>query len=141
MQIFRIFLLVFCFASGESIFAQTNDSDGVIIADKIVAVAETIPAFSYHGKGISEFIVDNLNYPKSAIKNGIEAKIIVDFVVDTLGRVSNVISKDDGNARLQALVDEAIRVLKLSSTYWSSGYSNGKKVRMRMRIPITFKLE
>ena len=141
MQIFRLFLLVFCLASSASLFAQANDSAGAIIADKTVAFAETIPAFSYHGKGISEFIVDNLNYPKSAVKNGIEAKIIVDFVVDTLGRVSNVMSKDDGNARLQALVDEAIRVLKLSSTYWSSGYSNGKKVRMRMRIPIAFTLE
>jgi protein TonB len=141
MQIFRLFLLVFCLASSASLFAQANDSAGVIKDERIVAVAETIPAFSYNGKDISQFIVDNLNYPKSAIKNGIQAKIIVDFVVDTLGRVSNVMSKDDGNARLQALVDEAIRVLKLSSTYWSSGYSNGKKVRMRMRIPIAFTLE
>jgi TonB family protein len=141
MQIFRLFLLVFCFAWSASLFAQAKDSAGVIIADKIVTVAETIPAFSYHGKGISEFIIDNLNYPKSAVENGIEAKIVVDFVVDTSGRVVNVTSREDGNARLQALVDEAIRVIKASSGYWKPGYTNGKKVRVKMRIPITYKLE
>jgi protein TonB len=141
MQIFRLFLLVFCLGSSTSLFAQAKDSVGVITAEKRVIVEETIPAFSYHGKGISEFIIDNLNYPKSAIENGIEAKIVVDFVVDTLGRVVNVTSREDGNARLQALVDEAIRVMKSSSGYWKPAYINGKKVRMKMRIPITFKLE
>jgi protein TonB len=82
-----------------------------------------------------------LNYPKSAVENGIEAKIVVDFVVDTSGRVVNVTSREDGNARLQALVDEAIRVIKASSGYWKPGYTNGKKVRVKMRIPITYKLE
>ena len=141
MPIFRLFLLVFCLASSASLFAQAKDSAGVIIAEKRVIVEETIPAFSYHGKGISEFIIDNLNYPKSAIENGIEAKIVVDFVVDTLGRVVNVTSREDGNARLQALVDEAIRVIKASSGYWKPGYTNGKKVKVKMRIPITYKLE
>ena len=123
------------------LFAQAKDTVSLGADEKIVSVAETIPAFSYKGKGISEFIMDNLKYPQTAIDNGIEANIIVDFVVDTMGRVLYVVSKDNGTARIQALVDEAIRVVKATSGYWTPGYTNGKKVRMRMRIPITFKLK
>jgi len=141
MPMLRVVLAIFVFASGSTLFAQAKDSSELTTDEKIVYVAEIIPAFSYNGKGISEFIIDNLKYPQIAIDRGIVAKIIVDFVVDTLGRVTNVVSVDNGNARIQVLVDEAIRVMKSSSGYWKPGYTNGKKVRMKMRIPITFKLE
>jgi protein TonB len=141
MPMLRVVLAIFVFASGSTLFAQAKDSSELTTDEKIVYVAEIIPAFSYNGKGISEFIIDNLKYPQIAIDRGIEAKVIVDFVVDTLGRVTNVVSMDNGNARIQVLVDEAIRVMKSSSGYWKPGYTNGKKVRMKMRIPITFKLE
>jgi protein TonB len=141
MPMLRVVLAIFVFASGSTLFAQAKDSSELTTDEKIVYVAEIIPVFSYNGKGISEFIIDNLKYPQIAIDRGIEAKVIVDFVVDTLGRVTNVVSVDNGNARIQVLVDEAIRVMKSSSGYWKPGYTNGKKVRMKMRIPITFKLE
>ena len=141
MPIIRFVLAVVLFASGSTLCAQTKDSASAAKVEHVVYVAETIPYLSYNGKGISEFIMDNLKYPQIAIDRGIEAKIIVDFVVDTLGRVTNVVSMDNGNARIQVLVDEAIRVMKSSSGYWKPGYTNGKKVRMKMRIPITFKLE
>jgi protein TonB len=141
MPIFRAVLALFVFASGSTLFAQVKDSSGAIQDEHRVYVAETIPYLSYNGKGISQFIMDNLKYPQKAIDQGIEAMVIVDFIVDTMGRVTNVVSKDNGNARIQDLVDEAIRVIKSSSGYWKPGYTNGKKVRMRMRIPITFKLE
>ncbi len=141
MKAFRIVSLIVFISSSSVLFAQAKDSVSLGADEKIVSVAETIPAFSYKGKGISEFIMDNLKYPQTAIDNGIEANIIVDFVVDTMGRVLYVVSKDNGNARKQILVDEAIRVIKATSGYWKPGYTNGKKVRMRMRIPITFKLD
>ena len=141
MKAFRIVSLIVFISSSSVLFAQAKDTVSLGADEKIVSVAETIPAFSYKGKGISEFIMDNLKYPQTAIDNGIEANIIVDFVVDTMGRVLYVVSKDNGNARKQILVDEAIRVIKATSGYWKPGYTNGKKVRMRMRIPITFKLE
>jgi protein TonB len=141
MKAFRIVSLIVFISSSSVLFAQAKDSLSLGADEKIVSVSETIPAFSYKGKGISEFIMDNLKYPQTAIDNGIEANIIVDFVVDTMGRVLYVVSKDNGNARKQILVDEAIRVIKATSGYWKPGYTNGKKVRMRMRIPITFKLD
>ena len=141
MPVFRVVLAFVAFASGSTLFAQTKDSVGIIKDEHRVFVAETIPYLSYKGKGISQFIIDNIRYPQTAFDNGIEAMVIVDFNVDTMGVVTNVASKDDGNARIQALVDEAIRVVKATSGYWTPGYTNGKKVRMRMRIPITFKLK
>ena len=141
MKAFRIVSLIVFISSSSVLFAQAKDTVSLGADEKIVSVAETIPAFSYKGKGISEFIMDNLKYPQTAIDNGIEANIIVDFVVDTMGRVLYVVSKDNGNARKQILVDEAIRVIKATSGYWKPGYTKGKNVRMRMRIPITFKLE
>ena len=73
--------------------------------------------------------------------NEIEGKVMVDFVVDTLGRVVHVTSRDADNARIKPLVDEAIRVIKLSSNHWMPGMLNGRKTAVKMRIPITFKLE
>lgn len=141
MKALRIVSLIVFTSTSSLLFAQAKDSASLGVDEKIVSVAETIPAFSYKGRGISEFIMENLKYPQTAIDNGIEANIIVDFVVDTMGRVLYVVSKDNGNARKQILVDEAIRVIKATSGYWKPGYTKGKKVRMRMRIPITFKLE
>ncbi len=141
MQVFKTVFFLLAFAIGANVFAQAKDSSGVIKDEKSVIVAETIPAFSYNGKGISDFIIDNLKYPQLCIDNGIEAMIVVDFVVDTMGRVLLVTSRDEGKERVKLLVEEAIRVIKATSGYWKPGYTNGKKVRMKMRIPITFKLE
>lgn len=141
MQVFRIVLVLLAFASNACLFAQAKDSVGVLKDEKVVTVVETIPAFSYNGLSIAEFVAKNLKYPQAMIDQNREANIHVYFTIDTNGLVSNVIAKEQDNASLQVFVQEAVRVVKLTSNHWLPGRMNGKKVKMRLNLPINFRLE
>lgn len=141
MQVFKTVFFLLAFAIGANVFAQAKDSVGVIKDEKVVTVAETIPAFSYNGLSIAEFVAKNLKYPQAMIDQNREANIHVYFTIDTNGLVSNVIAKEQDNASLQVFVQEAVRVVKLTSNHWLPGRMNGKKVKMRLNLPINFRLE
>lgn len=81
-----------------------------------------------------QYVAENLRYPMSALRLGIEGKVYVQFVVDEKGKISHVevikgISKDCDN--------EAIRVLR-NAPDWKPGKQRGRSVKVRMIIPITF---
>ncbi len=92
----------------------------------------------FKGKvGITAFIGNNLEYTEKAIDNGTEGKIIVKFVVERDGSVSDVkvISKRLGDG----LDEEAIRAIKKTSGMWTPGKVNDQPVRSYFRVPITFR--
>jgi protein TonB len=85
------------------------------------------------------FIAENLEYPQSAIDEGIEGRVMVSFVVERDGSVSNV--KILGSRRLGfGLEEAAIDVVKKMSGYWNPAKQREKPVRMRFRQPIKFQL-
>ncbi|MDF2192968.1 energy transducer TonB [Paraflavitalea sp. CAU 1676] len=85
----------------------------------------------------ARFLNKNLanNYPQDAIDNEIQGKVEIQFVVDTLGNVSNV----EALAGPKELWDAAIRVIKKSGR-WDPAIQNGRKVRSYKRQPIIFQL-
>lgn len=91
------------------------------------------PEFS---KGdFNKYVYQNLTYPPAANRNNIEGTVLVRFVVEKNGRLSNVgISKSVGGGCDQ----EAMRVVRNSK--WKPGKINGKLVRTQVYYPITFKL-
>jgi len=83
----------------------------------------------------SRFLHKNLNYPQDAINNEIEGQVMVQFIVDEQGNVSNVQAisgPDKGGLR-----EEAVRVIKKSGS-WTAAIQNGRKVKSYKRQPITF---
>jgi len=104
--------------------------------DEIPYIVETMP--SYVG-GISEFykfVSKNLKYPAQARRMGIEGKVFVHFIVDKNGSLSDIkIMRGIGAGCDQ----EVLRIIR-KSPKWNPGKQRGVPVKVRMMLPITFKL-
>jgi TonB family protein len=83
------------------------------------------------------YIAKNIKYPLEARTKGVEGKVFIEFVVNTDGTLSNFVSiKGIGSG----CDEEAIRVLQTSTITWTPGKQQGKSVKQRMVLPITFQL-
>ena len=110
----------------------TKDKDGVYTKP------EVMPAYPGSNDALSSYINTNLVYPEQAIDNNVEGTVHVQFVVDKNGNISDV--KTVGNKLGYGLDEEAVTVVsKLPK--WTPGKVNGKNVKTRLTIPITYKLE
>jgi protein TonB len=81
------------------------------------------------------FLNRNLNYPRIAIDNGVQGFVVVQFIVDKEGNVSDV-QAVSGPEELRA---EAVRVIKKSGK-WTPAIQNGHPVKSYKKQPIGFKL-
>ncbi len=99
-------------------------------------VVETLPIPSGGMAGWSAYLSANLGYPTTARRKGIEGTVIVAFVVNTDGTVSDfeLLQGIGGGCD-----EEALRIVR-SSPKWTPGMQDGKAVRTRMRLPINFSL-
>ncbi len=89
--------------------------------------------------GIQEFytyISKNLKYPKEARQKGIEGKVFLEFVVDADGSITEVKTLKGIGAGCD---EEAERVLK-NAAAWNPGRHNGEPVKVRMVLPVTYRL-
>jgi TonB family protein len=79
---------------------------------------------------------DNLTYPTSARMRGIQGTVLVSFIVNTDGSIEGIelVQGIGGGCD-----EEAIHIIKISPR-WTPGMINGKAVRTRMKIPVSFKL-
>jgi periplasmic protein TonB len=78
----------------------------------------------------------NLRYPQDAIDNEIQGTVVVQFIVDKEGVVSDV----DAISGPKELRDEAVRVIKKSGK-WTPAVQNGRQVKSYKKQPIVFRLE
>ena len=89
--------------------------------------------------GLSSFysyVGSNIEYPQSAKNMGLEGKVFLVFVIDTDGSINNVEVLKGVSEEIDR---EAIRVVE-NAPNWKPGEQNGGPVKVRMRLPITFKL-
>ncbi len=102
-------------------------------------IVEEMPTFG--GGDINEFRINyvqkNLKYPDVAAENGIQGRVIISFVVEKNGSVSNVKVVRGVD---ESLDKEAVRVVK-ASPKWKPGKQLGKPVRVQYTIPIIFVLQ
>jgi protein TonB len=83
------------------------------------------------------FLGKNLHYPDDAVNNEISGTIIIQFIVDTAGNISDV--RAISGPTKGGLREEAVRVLRLSGK-WTPAVQNGYKVRSYKKVPIEFKM-
>ncbi len=86
---------------------------------------------------LKEWVYHYLRYPQSAVKNGIQGTVMVQFVIEKDGKVSDVRVVKGVDPELD---DEAVRVIK-ASPKWKPGKMDGNRVRAALTLPVEFRLE
>lgn len=112
--------------------ARTVGGDGKEVFD----VVETQPNPAGGMSGWNEYVRANLTYPAEAKEMGVEGTVIVVFVVNSDGSISNVDILRGVGAGCD---EEAMRVVE-NAPNWEPGKQRGTVVNTRMRLPIRFKL-
>ena len=121
----------------ESVPQDTVKADGLQGKNSTVYdMVEQAPAFPGGPQAMMQFIKDNLQYPQIAKENGIQGRVILQFVVDETGKVTDpkVIRSID-----PSLDTEAIRLV-LSMPRWIPGMQDGKAVAVKYTFPVMFSL-
>ena len=105
--------------------------------NKVFDVVEQQPAFPGGQGALLSWLSQNIHYPAVAEENGIQGRVVVSFVVEKDGSISNVQVVRGVDPSLDK---EAARVVK-SMPKWTPGKQNGQAVRVKYNVPVTFKLQ
>jgi protein TonB len=128
-------LLFFGFAYNG--IAQTGTAANTDTTE-VLSMAEKMPEFPGGSEALLKYFQENLNYPEDARKEKIEARIIVQFIVEPDGSLTNI--KLFRGHQYESLNNEAIRIIE-NMPKWIPAKQKGKRVRCRFLQPITFKIQ
>lgn len=105
--------------------------------NEIFTNVEVLPEFPGGQAAFGKFLSKNLNYPPMARENNIQGRVIVNFVVERDGSLTDIkVVRGIGGG----CDEEAVRVLK-KTPKWKPGIQNGRPVRVSYTIPIFFQLQ
>ena len=104
---------------------------------KVFDVVEQMPSFPGGQSALMEYLHDHVKYPVVAQENGVQGRVVVSFIVERDGSITDV--------RVVRSVDpsldrEAARVVS-SMPRWTPGKQNGSAVRVKYNVPVMFKLQ
>lgn len=110
--------------------------ENALVEESVFDAVEQMPEFPGGRDQLNKYYESNLRYPEVAIENGIQGCVIVQFIVNTDGSISDatVIRSVD-----PACDEEALRFIN-SMPHWTPGQTNGKNVRVRYTLPVAFRL-
>jgi len=115
-------------------FYPVADSSGLIASFRETDVAPQ-PVFKKQGMDMQQFMAENFRYPDEALRQNITGTVVLKFIVEPHGRISNVkVEKHLG----AGCSEEALRLIKLFT--WTPGVLNGKAVRTLMTLSLSFSL-
>ena len=136
--------------------------------DKVLDTCDKLPEFEGGQEQLMKLLQANVRYPETAQSMGVQGRIVVKFIVEKDGSVSDVkVCKKDITPSLEsatvityadeedkpkpteeelrkatkALEEETIRVARLTSGKWTPGEQDGQKVRVKYIFPISFRLQ
>jgi TonB family protein len=104
---------------------------------KVYDVVERMPQFPGGPSAMFEFLTNNINYPVEAEKKGIQGRVIVTFVVERDGTVTNA---QISTSAEESLDNEALRIVR-EMPKWIPGKQDGHTVRVKYTVPVTFRLK
>jgi len=117
--------------------AQTNPAKPAVNDDQPYVLATKMPEYANGGsQGMIEFIQENLEYPMAEKKANIQGTIMMQFIVEKDGSLSDIKAIDTVSGG-QNLVKEAARVIKLMPK-WKPGMQDDKPVRVYKNVPFYF---
>ena len=104
--------------------------------NSIFQVVEIQPEFPGGIAELMKYLQKNIRYPKVCKEQGLQGRVIVQFVVNTDSTISDVNVIKPVNPHLDK---EALRVVK-AMPKWNPGKQRGEPVRVRFTLPVTFRL-
>jgi len=104
---------------------------------KVFDVVEQMPSFPGGTGALMEFLGKNVKYPVVAQENGVQGRVVVSFVVERDGSITDVKVVRSVDPSLDK---EATRVVS-SMPKWIPGKQNGSAVRVKYNVPVSFKLQ
>ena len=81
-----------------------------------------------------QYLAENVKYPQDAYEQKIGGRVLVQFVIEKDGSISDV---EIARGVFPSLDEEAIRVIKVMPR-WNPGKQNGKAVRVKYVLPVSF---
>ena len=104
---------------------------------KVFTVVEQMPMFPGGDAALMSYLANNIHYPTVAAENGVQGRVIVGFVVERDGSITDVSVLRGVDS---ALDREAMRVVK-GMPRWTPGKQNGSAVRVKYQVPVMFRLQ
>ncbi len=135
---FKYFVsILMIYALGVFQIAKAQKQAPAIDNSQVYTFADEMPEFPGGSQAMMKYLVKNLNYPQSAVEQGIQGKVLLSFVVRTDGSITD--------ARVTRGIkggcdEEAIRLLS-TMPKWKPGKVNGIIVPVQMMLPIIFALQ
>ena len=135
--------------------------------DKVLDTCDKLPEFEGGQEQLMKLLQANVRYPETAQSMGVQGRIVVEFIVEKDGSVSDVKvckknitpslesatvityadeedkpkpTEEELRKATKALEEETIRVARLTSGKWTPGEQDGQKVRVKFSLPLTFRL-
>lgn len=105
--------------------------------DKVFTQVEHTPGFPGGINAFMKYLARNTHYPADSWKKGIQGRVIVSFVVEKDGSLSDI---HIARGVAEDIDREALRVIK-DSPHWTPGSQNGKLVRVAYSVPIAFTIQ
>ena len=120
----------------KAIAAKAEETDSSDTPQEVFNVVEKMPEFEGGVANMLEYLRKNIKYPAEAIKNGTQGRVVVQFVVNKDGSITDANVVKSVSPELDA---EALRVVQ-SMPKWIPGEQRGEKVRVQFTLPVQFKL-
>ena len=112
----------------KTVVSQTNQ--------KVFDTVEQMPEYPGGMQAMIAFLQTNMKYPEDAAKQKVEGRVMVQFIVETDGSISDVHVAKQVFPSLDA---EAIRVVQ-AMPKWTPGKEKGNVVRVKYNLPIVFRM-
>lgn len=140
-------IIIFTLALGLAVASALNPNGvvrgaiervwGIPVDNTIYDIPEEVASYPGDMETFWTFLMKNLHYPEGAEADSVQGRVIVRFVVEKDGSLTNyeiLHSPDD------RLTDEALRVLRMMPR-WQPAKNNGRPVRSRYVVPVAFRLK
>lgn len=118
----------------------TVSAQKTVVAQKnqqVFDVVEKMPEYPGGQAALFEYLSTNIKYPADAEKQKIEGRVLVTFVVNTDGSITDIEVVKKAFPSLDA---EAVRVIS-GMPKWTPGEQKGQKVRVKYTVPLNFRLK
>ena len=125
-------MAVFCLttvSAQKTVVSQKNDD--------VFDIVEQMPEYPGGMQALFEFLKENIKYPEDAQKQKVEGRVLVKFVVETDGSISNIEVVKNAFPSLDAEAERVVRIMPK----WTPGKQKGQVVRVKFVLPINFSLK